>query len=201
MRLELIAVIVLTVPVSAIAVTQPKVVAPKADLFDGLDPDSRVMAFLGAPESPNQSGSCSPGLLETSLPERSGWLDSVFGWVEAHVLRVEAALASGLECDTGCSGHYQGPEHILGCRLCDGCGSYCASAPTQFYWEGGCIDCTINDPDNDCDGCSMDQARQPPPSGGADSNSGEGASQGGESPWRHVISQSAEHASCWPCFS
>jgi hypothetical protein len=182
MRLELIAVIVLTGPVSAIAVTQPIVVTPKTDLFNGLDPDSRVIAFLEAPESPNQSGSCSPASSEASLPERSDWLDSVFGWIEAHVLRVETALASGIECDTGCSGHYQGPEHILGCGLYGGCGSYCASDPTQFYWEDGCIDCTINDPDSDCDGCSVDQLCAHPPAGGPDSNPGEGSSPGAEIP-------------------
>lgn len=157
-------------------------VKPKTHLFDSLDPDSRVIAFLEAPESRNQSGSCSLGSSEASLPERSGWLDLVFGWVEAHVLRVETALASGIVCDTGCSGHYQGPEHILGCGLYGGCGSYCASDPTQLHWEDDCIDCTINDPDNDCDGCSVDQACQRPPSSGADSSSGEGTSLGGATP-------------------
>lgn len=182
MRLALIAVVVLTGPASTIAVAQPMVVTPAGGLLDGLDPDPRAIACLKAPESPDQIL-----LLQSRIPRGKSpgafWLPGpVFGGAEAHVLRVETALASGIECATGRSGHYQGPEHILGCGLFGGCGSYRASGPTQFYWEDGCIDCTTNDPDNDCDGCSLDQACQHPPSGGADSSSGEGARLGGETP-------------------
>ncbi len=182
MRMQLIAVIVLTGSVSAIAATQPVIVTPNIDPFDGLRPDARVMAFLEATESPNQSGSCRPGSSEANVPERLPWLDSVLGWVEAHVLRVETALASGIECDTGCWGHYQGPKHLLGCGLYGGCGTYCASDPTEFYWEDGCVDCTIQDPDNDCDGCSVDQACQHSPADVSDGNPVVGPSPGGETP-------------------
>lgn len=121
--------------------------------------------------------------LESTVQDRqSSWLRSSIGWVEAHVLRVETALTSGMECDTGCFGHYQGPKNLLGCGLYGGCGTYCASDPTEFYWEDGCIDCTINDPDNDCDGCSVDQACSHPPIGGADSDSAVSPLPGGETP-------------------
>lgn len=183
MQLRLIAFLVLAGPAFVIAATQPIVATPKTDLFAGLEPDARVIAFLKAPESPDQSGSCPPGSAEASVPERSSWLRSIFGWVEAHVLRVETALASGIECDTGCFGHYQGPKNLFGCGLYGGCGTYCASDPTEFYWEDGCIDCTINDPDNDCDGCSVDQGcSHPPIGGGADSNSAVSPIPGGETP-------------------
>lgn len=80
MRTQLIALIVLTGSVCAIAATQPVIVTPNIDPFDGLRPDARVMAFLKATESPNQSGSCRPGSSEANCRNVfPGWTRSSGG--------------------------------------------------------------------------------------------------------------------------
>ncbi len=155
--------------IPAVAATvQPPVVIADGDLFDGLAPDSRVLEFLAAPKDSETYGPCSSTEGSSSKSESDGWIKSAFDWVEAHLLAVQTVFAFN-QCDPFCTGHYQGPEWVGGCGNCGLCGYYCVSDPTQFDYADGCIDCTIDDPGNTCDGCQRDRfcnnpASPPPPS-------------------------------------
>ena len=122
--------------------------------------------------APQAGGSCAATAVSSGASEPSGWAVSVVEWIEAHLLAVQTVHAS-TQCDPWCTGHYQGPDWIGGCGHFGICGDYCASDPTRFDYEDGCIDCVIDDPNNYCDGCQEDKecnnaTSPPPPDSGQD---------------------------------
>ena len=151
----------------AAAAAQPPVVITDESLFAGLAPNSRIAEILGASEASESRGACSSADSSSSASELPGPGKSAIEWFESNLLGLQTVRASR-QCDSVCTGHYQGPQLVGGCGEYGLCGDYCVSDPTQFDYADGCVDCLVDDPGNSCDGCQDDQscnnpAPPPPP--------------------------------------
>lgn len=88
------------IPAGATAAQNPAVIVD-GDLFDGLEPDSRVIEFLGASEDSKSRGPCSSTETTSDASEPDGWGASVVEWIETHLLALQTVHAA-LECDPFC---------------------------------------------------------------------------------------------------
>lgn len=158
-------IVLVTGVVGSVAAAQEAVATATGDLFVGFAPDPLVIEVVTGSIEHGASSRRGGNPTESGQFETSRRIGAILERIEAHQLGVKTVRAP-VECDPFCSGHFQGPDSILGC------GMYCRSRPTQFAYGEGCIDCTVRLPGNACEGCSADRRCQHPPVGGTYSDQG-----------------------------
>lgn len=159
-EIGILALIVLVAGVLAsVAAAQEAVGTATEDLFVGFAPDPLVIEMVTGSIEHVASSRCGGNPTESGQSETSSRIGAILERIEAHQLGVKTVRAS-VECDPFCSGHFQGPDSIVGR------GTYYRSSPTQFAYGEGCIDCTVRLLCNACECCSADRQRPHPLVGG-----------------------------------
>lgn len=156
---------------ASVAAAQEAVGTATEDLFVGFAPDPLVIEMVTGSIEHGASSRYGGDPTESGQSETSSRIGAILERIEAHQLGAKTVRAS-VECDPFCSGHFQGPDSILGRGTYGGCGTYYRSRPTQFAYGEGCIGCTVRLPGNACEGCSADRRCQHPLVGGTYSDQG-----------------------------